>query len=292
MTNALVDEFDQVFRSSTISAERKAKLAILLHNAFQDWKDVERKKIRWAVIPVAGWQATYLAHRVTARLIRRAIAEAQTCGIIRSVVVVAPSQERALSEELADDAKVSGDMLRGKIRLAVQQDQLGLGRAVTAARKRLPDNEPFALILPDEGVEDCCLASMVDAHDKHKYCVIALRKMRRWDEESYGIALLGEKKDEGLWGVKALQEKPDTKPREPALAVVGRYILIPDIFKVLEGADPDPRTGHIELTGALDKLAQGEPVLGYIYKGKMRTIPLSRNQLKQQLKSFLPLAGD
>jgi transcriptional regulator with XRE-family HTH domain len=72
----LLDELDQLFSSPRISSELKAKLAVLVSNAVQTWKEGQTKRVRWAVIPVAGWQARLLSPKATAQLVYRAIAEA------------------------------------------------------------------------------------------------------------------------------------------------------------------------------------------------------------------------
>jgi UTP--glucose-1-phosphate uridylyltransferase len=178
-------------------------------------------------------------------------------------------------------------MKERKIRLAVQKDQVGLGYAIVAANGYLPDNEPFALILPDDAVEKSCLSSMIASYNQYQCCIIAVRKLEEGDEESYGVASMGGRKTDNIYTIKTLEERPGVKLREPSLAVLGRYILMPEILKVLEVTAPDPKSGQIELTTALYLLAQGGLVLGYIYEGEVRNISPSRRLLAKQLQEFL-----
>jgi UTP-glucose-1-phosphate uridylyltransferase/DNA-binding XRE family transcriptional regulator len=287
---ALLDELDQLFSSPSVSSELKAKLAMWVSNALQTWKEVQTKKVRWTVIPVAGWHARLLSPRATAQLVYRAIAEARECGIDRIVVVVAPSQEELLAKELTAYQELSNGVKDRKIRLAVQKDQVGLGYAIVAAKGYLPDNEPFALILPDDAVEKSCLTSMIAGYNQYQCCIVAVRKLEEGDEESYGVASMGGRKTDSIYTIKTLEERPGVKRREPSLAVLGRYILTPEILKVLEVTDPDPNSGQIELTTALHLLAQGGLVLGYIYKGEVYNISPPRRLLAKQLQEFLSVS--
>lgn len=284
--SAVLDELVRIFGSSRVAAELKAKLAGDVRDAIEVWKALQQKKVRWAVIPVAGWQARLLAMKATAQLIQRTIIEAQRCGIERSIIIVAPNQQEALAQKLAALDHGAGLLRQRKIRLVVQGEQLGLGHALLAAKGSLPDNEPFALVLPDDGVEDSCLASMLKLYDEHKCCVLAVRKLKRWDEESYGIVSFGERRG-NICTITALTEKPEVRPAEASLAILGRYILTPEIFKVLEATSPNPRSGHLELTDALDLLARQQTVYGYSYAGKVHSISPSRRQLAEQLEAFM-----
>ncbi len=287
---ALLDELDQLFSSPSVSSELKAKLAVLVSNALQTWKEVQTKKVRWAVIPVAGWHARLLSPGATAQLVYRAIAEARECEIDRIVVVVAPSQEELLVQELTAYHELSNGVKERKIRLAVQKDHIGLGYAIVAAEGYLPDNEPFALILPDDAVEKSCLTSMIAGYNQYQCCIVAVRKLEEGDEESYGVASMGGRKTDSIYTIQTLEERPGVTLREPSLTVLGRYILTPEILKVLKITDPDPNSGQIELTTALHLLAQGGLVLGYIYKGEVYNISPSRRLLVKQLQEFLSVS--
>jgi UTP-glucose-1-phosphate uridylyltransferase/transcriptional regulator with XRE-family HTH domain len=288
--DALLEELDQLFSSPRVSSELKAQLAVVVSSALQTWKEVQTKKVRWAVIPVAGWHARLLSPRATAQLVCRAIAEARACAIDRIVIVVAPSQAELLAQALTAYHELSNGVKERKIRFAVQKDHIGLGYAIVAAEGFLPDNEPFALILPDDAVEKSCLTSMMAGYDQYQCCIVAVRKLEAGDQESYGVASMGGRKTDSIYAIQALEERPGGTLREPSLTVMGRYILAPEILKVLKITEPDPKSGQIELTTALHLLAQGGLVLGYIYKGEAYNISPPRRLLAKQLQEFLSVS--
>jgi UTP-glucose-1-phosphate uridylyltransferase/DNA-binding XRE family transcriptional regulator len=288
--DTLLDELDQLFSSPRVSSELKTKLAVLVSNALQTWKEGQTKQVRWAVIPVAGWQARLLAPRATAQLVYRVSVEARACGLDRMVVVVAPSQAELLAKELTAYQALAHGIKERKVRLAVQNDHAGLGYAVVAAHGYLPENEPFALMLPDDAVEPSCLTSLMAGYHQYQCCMIAGRQLAEGDEERYGVAALGGRKTESIYTITALEERPGVTRREPSLAVLGRYILTPEILTVLAVTDPDPNTGQVELTTALHLLAQEGLVLGYIYTGKVYNISPPRRLLAKQLHEFLSVS--
>lgn len=288
--DALLEELDQLFSSPRVSSELKAQLAVVVSSALQTWKEVQTKKVRWAVIPVAGWHARLLSPRATAQLVCRAIAEARACAIDRIVIVVAPSQAELLAQALTAYHELSNGVKERKIRFAVQKDHTGLGYAIVAAEGFLPDNEPFALILPDDAVEKSCLTSIMAGYDQYQCCIVAVRKLEEGDQESYGVASMGGRKTDSIYTIQALEERPGGTLRAPSLTVLGRYILAPEILKVLKITEPDPKSGQIELTTALHLLAQGGLVLGYIYKGEAYNISPPRRLLAKQLQEFLSVS--
>ena len=288
--DVLLEELDQLFSSPRVSSELKAQLAVVVSSALQTWKEVQTKKVRWAVIPVAGWHARLLSPRATAQLVCRAIAEARACAIDRSVIVVAPSQAELLAQALTAYHELSNGVKERKIRFAVQKDHIGLGYAIVAAEGFLPDNEPFALILPDDAVEKSCLTSMMAGYDQYQCCIVAVRKLEEGDQEIYGVASMGGRKTDSIYTIQALEERPGGTLREPSLTVLGRYILAPEILKALKITEPDPKSGQIELTTALHLIAQGGLVLGYIYKGEAYNISPPRRLLAKQLQEFLSVS--
>jgi UTP-glucose-1-phosphate uridylyltransferase len=101
---------------------------------------------------------------------------------------------------------------------------------------------------------------------------------------------MGGRKTDSIYAIQALEERPGGTLREPSLTVMGRYILAPEILKVLKITEPDPKSGQIELTTALHLLAQGGLVLGYIYKGEAYNISPPRRLLAKQLQEFLSVS--
>ncbi len=147
-----------------------------------------------------------------------------------------------------------------------QGEALGLGHAVLVTRE-LVGNEPFAVLLPDDvlDAEPAGLKQMIDVFDRVQGPVIAVERVP-WDSvSSYGIVeFSGE--SEGVYTLTDLVEKPKREDAKSNLAIIGRYILTPDIFDELEATSHD-RTGEIQLTNGIRRLLKKRPVYGYEIKG-------------------------
>ena len=147
-----------------------------------------------------------------------------------------------------------------------QGEALGLGHAVLVTRE-LVGNEPFAVLLPDDVVdaEPAGLKQMIDVFDRVQGPVIAVERVP-WDAvSSYGIVEFSEG-TEGVYTLTDLVEKPKREDAKSDLAIIGRYILTPDVFGELEATSND-RTGEIQLTNAIRRLLKKRPVYGYEIKG-------------------------
>ncbi|HHY12089.1 MAG TPA: UTP--glucose-1-phosphate uridylyltransferase GalU [Firmicutes bacterium] len=147
-----------------------------------------------------------------------------------------------------------------------QKKPLGLGHAVWCAKQHIGD-EYFAVLLGDDIVDSGkpCLKQMIEVYDEAKKPVVAIRRVPREDVSSYGV-IAGKPLGGGLWEISDLVEKPRPEDAPSDLAVIGRYILPPQIFPVLENLEPG-RAGEIQLTDALRVLAQDEPIIGYEFQG-------------------------
>jgi len=147
-----------------------------------------------------------------------------------------------------------------------QGEALGLGHAVLVTRE-LVGNEPFAVLLPDDvlDAEPAGLKQMIDVFDRVQGPIIAVERVP-WDSvSSYGIVeFSGE--SEGVYTLTDLVEKPKREDAKSNLAIIGRYILTPDIFDELEATSND-RTGEIQLTNGIRRLLKKRPVYGYEIKG-------------------------
>jgi UTP--glucose-1-phosphate uridylyltransferase len=147
-----------------------------------------------------------------------------------------------------------------------QGEALGLGHAVLVTRE-LIGNEPFAVVLADDVVdaEPAGLKQMVDVFDRVQGPVLAVERVP-WDRvSSYGIVDIESEKD-GVYTVRDLVEKPKREDATSNLAIIGRYILTPDVFEELEITSHD-RTGEIQLTNGLRRLLQRRPIYAYEIKG-------------------------
>ena len=147
-----------------------------------------------------------------------------------------------------------------------QGEALGLGLAVLVTRE-LVGNEPFAVLLPDDvlDAEPAGLKQMIDVYDRVDGPIIAVERVP-WDSvSSYGIVEFSGESD-GVYTLTDLVEKPKREDAKSNLAIIGRYILTPDIFDELETTSND-RTGEIQLTNGIRRLLKKRPVYGYEIKG-------------------------
>ena len=160
-----------------------------------------------------------------------------------------------------------------------QQQMLGLGHAIYTG-KPLIGNEPFAVILPDDlctntpqgGTEksdgDSVLTQMTRLYEQHPdCCIVAIEEVPMTDVDKYGV-IDGELLDNSTsaYRVNSMVEKPSPVEAPTNLAIIGRYILTPEIFDVLENTNPD-KNGEIQITDALMTLAKQGRVIAYKFQG-------------------------
>lgn len=151
-----------------------------------------------------------------------------------------------------------------------QQQMLGLGHAIYTG-KPLIGKEPFAVILPDDLCHhdgDSVLKQMVELYEQHPgCCIVAIEEVLMSEVGKYGVIdgeLLPDSVD--TYRVKAMVEKPNSEQVPTNLAIIGRYILTPEIFTVLENTKAD-KNGEIQITDALMTLAENNKVIAYKIKG-------------------------
>ena len=148
-----------------------------------------------------------------------------------------------------------------------QINMLGLGHAILTG-ETLIGNEPFGVILADDlcmGEGKGVLAQMVDVYNKYRCSIIAIEEVDPNEVHKYGI-ISGQKIDEGLYKIDAMMEKPDPEDAPSNLAIIGRYILTPDIFDILRRTEPG-KNGELQITDALQIQAKENMVLAYRFKG-------------------------
>ena len=147
-----------------------------------------------------------------------------------------------------------------------QQKPLGLGHAVWCARHWIGD-EPFAVLLPDELMigSPTCTAQLVATHEKTAGSVVAVVEVPREQTKSYGIAAIEAEKD-GLAEIIGLVEKPEPAEAPSTLALIGRYVLLPEVFEHLNKHETGAG-GEIQLTDALAKMIGGKPFHSMRYTG-------------------------
>lgn len=177
-------------------------------------------------------------------------------------------EERGKTDLLAVVRQIS-DMIH--ISYTRQKEALGLGHAVLMSRELVGD-EPFAVILPDDIIdaEVPCLKQMIDVYNETGASVLAIQKVEGKAISSYGV--IDAKPVPGKWNgrlfeVQHLVEKPKFEEAPSNLAIVGRYILTPAIFEMLEST-PHGALGELQLTDGIKQLLKEEKVYGFIFEGK------------------------
>jgi len=250
-------------------------------------------RVRKAVLPAAGFGTRFLPATkaipkemmplVDRPIIQYAVEEAVASGIEQIIIVIASGRSaiedhfdsnQNLERWLEDRGDI--DMLRtirrisefGTVAFVHQREQLGLGHAVLMA-KDLVGEEPFAVLLSDDVMLNPTgqpvTKQLIDAHLAHRGSVIAVQRVHREEVSRYGI--LEPLHEEGrLVEIRNLVEKPSVEDAPSNLAVLGRYVLTPKIFDVLEHTNRGAG-GEIQLTDAIRALIQEQPVFGYQFEG-------------------------
>ena len=279
--------------------------------------------IRKAVIPAAGLGTRFLPATkavpkellpiVDTPSIQYIVAEAVAAGV-RDVILVCARGKDSIVDHFDIAAELEAHLERaGKIALrdqmraiakmanvvAVrQQEPLGLGHAVLCARDLVGD-EPFVVMLGDDIIDAEVPAArqLADCYRRHGLGAVALMEVPLEDTPMYGIAA-GRAVDPRTIRIETLVEKPRRDPPSN-LAVIGRYVLPPRVFEVLETVAPGAG-GEIQLTDALAVLAREEGLLGYRFEGQRYdagdrlgylkaniAFAMKRPELRDQLRAFL-----
>jgi UTP--glucose-1-phosphate uridylyltransferase len=285
-----------------------------------------KKRVTKAIFPVAGMGTRFLPATksvpkeimtlVDRPLIQYAIDEARAAGIKEFIFVTsrgksaledyfdhAPELESQLRKkgktELLETLKTT-NMDSGAIAYIRQHKALGLGHAVWCARRLLSD-EPFAVILPDDVIagEKPCLQQMVEAHAETGGNMVAAMEVPKDKISSYGVVDI--KEDMGsVVSVGGMVEKPNPEDAPSNLAVIGRYILTPDIMTNLQQIKSGAG-GEVQLTDAIaQEIAQSDNVYAYRFRGQrfdcgskagflQATVAfgLGREDLRDEFASFL-----
>jgi len=253
------------------------------------------QKITKAVFPVAGMGTRFLPATksnpkemlpiVDKPLIQYAAEEAVAAGI-KELIFVTGRNKRAIPDHFDKAYEIEAELMaRGKEKLLKlvrnilptdvtcvyirQAEALGLGHAVLCAKSVVGD-DPFDVILADDlidGGDKSCLQQMVDVSNDNAGCsILGVEQVPHSDTEKYGIVSTSTLEN-GIAPVNAIVEKPHPDKAPSNLAVVGRYILSPKIFGLLENTEKGAG-GEIQLTDAIAKLLKEEQVLAYQFKGK------------------------
>ncbi len=249
------------------------------------------KKVRKAVFPVAGLGTRFLPATkaipkemlpiVDRPLIQYAVDEAREAGIEQMIFVtgrgksaiedhfdIAYELERTMLDRGKDISVLAATRLGpGNCAYVRQQEPLGLGHAIWCARDIVGD-EPFAIFLPDEFMMGTpgCMKQMVDAYDRVGGNIISVLEVPRDSVSSYGVIDPGAR-DGSMTDVRGLVEKPRAEDAPSNLILSGRYILQPDVMRVLERQQKGAG-GEIQLTDAMARMIGDQPFNAVTFAGR------------------------
>lgn len=284
-------------------------------------------QIRKAIIPAAGLGTRFLPATkampkemlpiIDKPGIQYIVEEAVASGI-EDILIVTGKGKRAIEDHFDSYYELEQNLLqKGKFDLLSevqkaseltdihyirQKEPRGLGHAIWCARKFIGD-EPFAVLLGDDIVQSGvpCLKQMMEVYDRARASVLAVKTVPMEEVSRYGIVDPDPNGGDGnrLLRVRGVVEKPSPSVAPSSTAIIGRYILTPAIFDLLETQDTGAG-GEIQLTDAISRLLRQEPVFAYRFEGKrydtgeklgyLKTIidfALERPDLKDELRRYL-----
>lgn len=245
-----------------------------------------------AVIPAAGLGTRFLPATkaqpkemlpiVDKPTIQYIVEEAVASGIT-DILIITGRNKRAIEDHFDRSIELEMELEnKGKKALLAQVRQIselvdvqyirqktprGLGHAILCAKHFVGD-EPFAVLLGDDIVDSStpCLKQLIEQYDHYSGTILGVQKVRREDVSKYGI-VKGKALDQGLYMVEDLVEKPSMEQAPSDVAILGRYIITPEIFPYLEQTPPGAG-GEIQLTDALKALAKNKQVWAYEFDGR------------------------
>lgn len=270
------------------------------------------QKVRKAVIPAAGLGTRFLPATkacpkemlpiVDKPTIQYIIEEALASGIT-DILIISGRTKRAiedhfdrspeLEENLAEHGKeellkMVKDIGNINIHFVRQKQPLGLGHAILCA-KRFVGHEPFAVLLGDDVVyndEYPCLKQLIDVYNATGGSVLGCQTVPLEKVSSYGIVASEATDDDRIFKVKDMVEKPAVKDAPSRLAVLGRYVITPEIFRILDHTEPG-KGGEIQLTDALKVLARQQDMYAYDFIGRRYDVGDKQGYLEAQVEYAL-----
>lgn len=173
-----------------------------------------------------------------------------------------------------------------------QGDPLGLGHAVLRARMHV-GNEPFAVLLGDDIIDerDVLLSKMIDEQASRNATIVALLEVDPKQTHLYGIATVEPTEEDGVVRITGMVEKPSAEEAPSNFAIIGRYVLRPEIFDILEHTPPG-KGGEIQLTDALQTLAAHPDIAGGVYGVVFRGRRYDTGDRLDYIKAIVQLAVD
>ncbi|QGU94985.1 UTP--glucose-1-phosphate uridylyltransferase GalU [Clostridium bovifaecis] len=249
-------------------------------------------KVKKAIIPAAGLGTRFLPATkaqpkemlpiVDKPTIQYIIEEAVASGI-EEILIITGRNKRAIEDhfdksiELENQLEAKGNkellnMVNNisnmvDIYYIRQKEPKGLGHAINCARTFVGD-EPFAVMLGDDVVDSQipCLKQLIDCYNEYKTTILGVQEVPKKDVSKYGI-VQGMHIEDRVYKVKDLVEKPKTEEAPSNVAILGRYIITPQIFNILSETQPG-KSGEIQLTDALKTLIKQEAMYAFKFEGR------------------------
>ena len=282
-------------------------------------------KIRKAIIPAAGLGTRFLPATkaqpkemlpiVDKPTIQYIIEEAIASGI-EEILIITGRNKKCIEDHFDKSVELEMELEKGNkkemlemvrnisdmvdIHFIRQKEPKGLGHAVHCA-KTFVNDEPFAVLLGDDIVyndQKPCLKQLINCYDEYKTSVVGVQTVDPQNVSKYGI-VNGINIEDRVYKVKGLVEKPKLEEAPSNVAILGRYILTPRIFEILENTKPG-KGGEIQLTDALLTLLDEEAIYAYDFEGKRYDVgdkqgfleatveyALRREDLQEGFKNYL-----
>ena len=283
-----------------------------------------QRKVKKAVIPAAGLGTRFLPATkaqpkemlpiVDKPTLQYIIEEAVASGI-EEILIITGRNKKSIEDhfdksvELELELEQKGkkellDIVQGisnmiNIHYIRQKEPRGLGDAIYCARHFIGD-EPFAVMLGDDIVDNevPCLKQLMDAYEEYRTTILGVQKVSEKDTNKYGI-IAAKHIEDRVYKVKDLVEKPEIGKAPSNIAILGRYIITPEIFDILRDL-PTGKGGEVQLTDALKELAKKEAMYAYNFEGKRYDVgdklgfleatidfALKRDNLKDGLMNYM-----
>ena len=248
--------------------------------------------VKKAIIPAAGLGTRFLPATkaqpkemlpiVDKPTLQYIIEEAVASGIKEILIITGRNKksiedhfDKSVELELELEQKGKQDLLEMvrnisnmiNIHYIRQKEPNGLGHAINCAKSFIGD-EPFAVMLGDDVVdaEKPCLKQLIEAYEEYHTTILGVQQVANEDVDKYGI-VEGKYIENGIYKVKDLIEKPDIETAPSNIAILGRYIITPEIFDILENTKPG-KNGEIQLTDGLKALCKNQAMYAYVFEGK------------------------
>lgn len=265
-------------------------------------------------LPVTKAQPKEMLPLVDKPAIQYVVEEAVSSGI-KDIIIITGRGKRAIEDHFDKSFEIEYILKRAekteelkkiqeisnmaRIHFIRQKEQRGLGDAILCAKKFV-DDEPFAVLLGDDITMDktACTKQLIDVFNKYKKSVVCVEKMAKENLHKYGV-IKGKKIDDNVYLIESLVEKPLPGKAPSNLAMLGRYVLTPNIFDCIEKTKPGINN-EIQLTDALNLLRKNHDVYAYEFRGKRYDIgtkidwvkanialSLERNDLRNELIAYL-----